>query len=126
MVVNVIKIAIVEDEELIQTMMRINLEKEGFNVSCFSDGESFLELIEDEHYDIILLDIMLPGISGKDVIVQLRKENIYTPVLILTAKSDVDSRVEFLNIGSDDYLTKPFNMSELIARVNALIRRSRS
>jgi two-component system alkaline phosphatase synthesis response regulator PhoP len=118
------KIAVVEDDQLILNMVRINLEKNKYNVHCFSDGETLLERVPGEVFDLFVLDIMLPGISGMDILGQLRKKDIHAPVLMLTAQSQVEKKVTALTTGADDYLTKPFNMEELLARVHALLRRS--
>ncbi|GAB4302498.1 MAG: response regulator transcription factor [Myxococcota bacterium] len=120
------KILVVEDEELIRTMIKINLSNEGHEVSAFSAAEGIFDELKNKRYDIILLDIMLPGITGIEALEKIRKMGINTPVLMLTAKTDVESKVASLELGSDDYLTKPFNMDELIARVKAIIRRSQS
>ena len=120
------KIMVVEDEELISTMIRINLQKEGFEVDCRGNAESMLETVTRESHDAILLDINLPGSSGIEALGSLRRSGVNTPVLMITAKSDIESKINCLNLGSDDYITKPFNMNELIARVKALIRRSGS
>ena len=121
------KVVVVEDEELISTMIRINLTREGFDVRCFGDAESMLKHVEENPgcCDVMLLDIMLPGMTGEQAIVELRNFGFAAPVLMLTAKRDIDTRVSTLNKGADDYLAKPFDIAELIARVNALLRRSR-
>ncbi len=120
------KIAVVEDDELILNMVRINLKKHDYNARCFITGEALLERVPDELFDLFILDIMLPGISGVEVLEKLREKEIHVPVLMLTAQSQVQNKINALNIGADDYLVKPFNMGELLARVNALIRRSHS
>lgn len=118
------KIAVVEDDALILQMVRINLEKNDYTVSCFNDGESLLERVPGEVFDLYVLDIMLPGISGMDILYRLRHKDIHAPVLMLTAQSQVEKKVDALTTGADDYLTKPFNMEELLARIHALLRRS--
>jgi len=120
----VARVWIVEDEELIRTMLRINLERKGYQVTVFSDAESMLTRLDEEFFDILLLDIMLPGLSGDEALHTLRKKGLTVPVLMLTAKQDTESKVKTLENGADDYLAKPFNMDELLARVRALIRRS--
>jgi two-component system, OmpR family, alkaline phosphatase synthesis response regulator PhoP len=122
----VTRIWIVEDEELIRTMLRINLERNGYQVTAFTDAESMLSHLEGEFFDILLLDIMLPGMSGDEALYLLRKKGLTVPVLMLTAKQDTESKVKMFENGADDYLAKPFNMDELLARVRALIRRSQS
>lgn len=120
------RVVLVEDEELISTMVRLNLEAEGFAVEHFADAESMLEYMRDNHAgcDLVLLDIMLPGMHGDAALVELRKLEIAAPIMMLTAKQDIETRVDALNKGADDYLQKPFNVLELVARVHALIRRS--
>jgi DNA-binding response OmpR family regulator len=119
-----IQVALVEDEELIRTMLKINLEREGYAVTAYEAAEPFLEEIEQRIFDIILMDIMLPGIHGDSALEKLRKNSITTPVLMLTVKQDTGTKVRAFDAGADDYLPKPFNMDELLARVRALIRRS--
>lgn len=120
------KIAVLEDEELIRNMVQINLERNDYRVHCFADGESLVKQAIFEPFDLFILDVLLPGISGLDVLQELRKSHIHAqvPVLMLTVQSQVQSKIKALNSGADDYLVKPFNMDELLARVNALIRRS--
>jgi len=118
------KIALVEDEELLAKTLEISLTKNGYIVDCFGDAESFLLKMLTERYDLILLDIMLPGMDGDEALRKLREDDINTPVLMLTAVRDVEFKVNALSWGADDYLTKPFNMDELRARIDALIRRS--
>jgi two-component system, OmpR family, alkaline phosphatase synthesis response regulator PhoP len=120
------KIAVLEDNELIQNMIKLNLEKNDYCVYCFSDGETLLESASNELFDLFILDILLPGISGMEVLETLRTKNIHeqTPALMLTVRHQVRDKIDALNTGADDYLVKPFNMDELLARVNALIRRS--
>ena len=119
------KVIIVEDEELISTMIRLNLEQEGFAVESFIAAEQMLEYVANHPtgLDIVLLDIMLPGMTGEEALPRLRALNATVPILMLTAKQDIDTRVNTLDHGADDYLPKPFNVRELIARVNALLRR---
>lgn len=120
------KIAVVEDDELIRHMVKLNLEKNDYQVQCFPDGESLTEQTAYEPFDLFILDVLLPGISGLEVLEKLRKNHIhaFAPVLMLTVQSQVQNKIKALNRGADDYLVKPFNMEELLARVNALIRRS--
>ena len=120
------KIALVEDDELIRTMIKINLEKNQYLVQEFTDSESLLEQKTVEPYDLFILDIVLPGLSGLELLKELRHRDIHAavPVLMLTVQSRVQNKIDALNSGADDYLVKPFNMEELLARVNALIRRS--
>ncbi len=120
------KIAILEDNELIRNMIKVNLEQNGWNVSSFSTGESLLDAAHDEPFDLFILDVLLPGITGLEVLKQLRANRVQeqAPILMLTVQQQIQSKVMALNNGADDYLVKPFNMEELMARVNALIRRS--
>lgn len=118
------KILVTEDEELIATMLRLNLEREGYETEVFRDAESALARLATERFDLILMDIMLPGISGEEALAALRKRGVTTPVIMLTAKREVETKVAAFASGADDYLTKPFDMDELLARVQAIIRRS--
>jgi two-component system alkaline phosphatase synthesis response regulator PhoP len=120
------RIAVVEDDELIRNMIKLNLEKNDYQVKYFPDGESLTEQMAYEPFDLFILDVLLPGISGLEVLEKLKKNHIHAlaPVLMLTVQSQVQNKIKALNRGADDYLVKPFNMEELLARVNALIRRS--
>jgi DNA-binding response OmpR family regulator len=120
------KILLVEDEELVGTMVRLNLESAGYHVAWLRNGNEGAERAAAETFDLILLDIGLPGLNGLSILRGLRKGGVQTPVMLLTARSDVPTKVEALEIGADDYLPKPFDVAELIARVNAVLRRSRS
>ncbi len=119
-----IKILLVEDEELIGTMVKLNLTQEGFEVVWYREGKPALLSARHELFDLILLDIMLPDANGIDLARSLRNQGVGAPILMLTARGDVSSKVESLEAGADDYLIKPFDIRELIARVRALIRRS--
>lgn len=118
------KIAIVEDDDLIRNMVRLNLKNSGYRVKCFSSAESIRRETDKEFYDLIILDIMLPGISGERFLKDIRSQGDDTPVLMLTAKGDMPTRINSLEGGADDYVVKPFNMEELMARIKVLIRRS--
>jgi two-component system, OmpR family, alkaline phosphatase synthesis response regulator PhoP len=120
------KILLVEDEELVGTMVRLNLESAGYRVVWIRNGSEAAERAAAESFDLILLDIALPGLNGLSVLRGLRKSGLETPVMMLTARSDVPAKVEALDFGADDYLPKPFDVAELVARVNALLRRSRA
>ena len=120
------RIAIIEDDELIRDMVKFKLEKDGYSVEVFPSAEMMLGQTGDSFYDLIILDLVLPGMSGQKFLGEMRKGGDNTPVLMLTVKSDLPTRVNALESGADDYLTKPFNMDELQARVKALIRRSLS
>ncbi len=118
------KALIVEDNKDLNYTIKEILELNGFFTQSAFDGEEALDYIQLYDYDIIILDIMLPKIDGFKVCQIVREKNIYTPILMLTAKSSTKDKVQGLNLGADDYLSKPFDMEELIARVKALIRRS--
>lgn len=118
------RILVVEDEHKIANFIKTGLELETWAVDVAYDGEDGLGLATTEKYDVIILDLMLPKMSGMEVCTNLRqKEGIHTPILILTAKGATDDKVEGLNAGADDYLVKPFVFAELVARVRALGRR---
>jgi DNA-binding response OmpR family regulator len=118
------KILIVEDELTLQETLAYNLEHQGYQVFTASDGNKAIEMAKECDPDLILLDIMLPGIDGFEVCRILRKDML-VPILMLTARDDEIDRVVGLEVGADDYLTKPFSMRELVARVKALLRRVR-
>jgi DNA-binding response OmpR family regulator len=119
------KILIVEDEEHLAKLLKRGLESEGYAVDHLSDGESAQRRIEINHmdYDLVILDLMLPKRHGFEVCKNVRTAEISIPILILTAKCDIESKVSLLNSGADDYMMKPFIFSELLARVKALTRR---
>ena len=116
-----IKILVVEDERPISDLIRLNLRKEGFDCTPVYDGLDAIDLIDKEHFDLVLLDIMLPGADGFEVMEYIRPLNI--PVIFITAKSALDDRLHGLTSGAEDYMIKPFEPSELIARVNIVLRR---
>ncbi|MCD6306579.1 MAG: response regulator transcription factor [Deltaproteobacteria bacterium] len=118
------RILVVEDDKKIASFISKGLREAGFAVDVAHDGEDGLYLGLTEPYDAAVVDIMLPGLDGLSLIERLRVEKIHTPVIILSAKRSVDDRVKGLQTGGDDYLTKPFSFSELLARIQALIRRS--
>ncbi len=118
------RILVVEDDTKIASFIRMGLRQAGFAVDHAADGEAGLDLAIHEAYDAAILDIMLPRIDGLALLDELRRRRINTPVLILSAKRSVEDRVKGLQAGGDDYLTKPFVFSELLARVQALIRRA--
>lgn len=117
------KILIVEDEHLIATSLKKGLEQEHYTVDIAFDGLEGYDLAASGDYDIILLDLMLPGLDGLSICKKLRQENIHTPILMLTAKSQLDDKIKGFDSGADDYLTKPFAFEELLARIRALSRR---
>ena len=118
------RILVVEDEHKVASFIARALREEAYAVDVAATGQKALELVLDARYDVILLDIRLPGLSGIEVCRELRQSGVETPILMLTARSLVPQRVEGLNAGADDYLTKPFAIAELRARVRALIRRA--
>lgn len=117
-------ILLVEDEENLQEALKLNLELEGYEVSGISDGATALEAVKKEHFDLIILDVMLPEIDGITVLETIRLKDTQIPVLILSAKNSSADRVLGLKKGADDYLSKPFNLEELLLRVNKLIRKN--
>ncbi|HNS34956.1 MAG TPA: response regulator transcription factor [Mesotoga sp.] len=120
-----LRILIVEDEATISAFLQKGLKEEGFAVDAARSGNEALELASSNQYEVIVLDILLPGKNGFEVCSELRASGNYTPVLMLTALDSVDERVKGLNTGADDYLVKPFAFKELLARINALLRRPR-
>lgn len=118
------RILLVEDDDRIASFIAKGLQQEGFAVDHSQDGIEGLHLALNERYDAVVVDIMLPKLGGLDLIEKLRFKEINTPVIILSAKRSVDDRVKGLQKGGDDYLTKPFSFTELLARIRALIRRA--
>ena len=120
-----LRVLVVEDEPDIAALVAYQLTREGFRVETASDGEEALSAVDREVPDLVVLDRMLPGISGDDVLRSLRQDDVtrHVPVLILTARRDQEDRIEGLELGADDYLTKPFSPRELVLRVQAIIRR---
>jgi DNA-binding response OmpR family regulator len=120
------RILLVEDEKPLSNAIKEGLEESGFVVDTAYDGESALSKIEiEESYDLIILDIMIPKLDGVSLLKKIRELGYKMPVLMLTAKSEVDTKVKTFGIGADDYLTKPFDFRELLARVHALLRRTK-
>ncbi len=117
-------ILLVEDEENLQEALKLNLELEGYSVSSSFDGASALKMIHQEYYDLIILDVMLPEVDGIAVCESIRLQQIDIPILILSAKNSSADRVLGLKKGADDYLTKPFNLEELLLRVEKLISKN--
>ncbi len=115
------KILIVEDEAAIANLIKINLEAEGYQCTCAFDGRAGADHIEQETFDLVLLDIMLPEIDGYELLEYVKPMG--TPVIFLTAKGSVDDRIKGLKLGADDYIVKPFQVGELTARVEAVLRR---
>lgn len=117
------KILIIEDERLLADSLKTLLQGKGFDVEAVYDGESGAEYAELGIYDLLILDVMMPGLDGYQVARQVRAHRCSTPILMLTAKSSLEDRIEGLNAGADYYLTKPFDTRELLACINALLRR---
>ena len=115
-------ILIVEDDDSITELIQMNLSKEGYPCTCAHDGTEGAGLLEKKHFDLILLDIMLPGMDGYTLLEQIKPTG--TPVIFLTAKGSVEDRIRGLRAGADDYLSKPFQIGELLARVEAVLRRT--
>ena len=115
-----------EDEHKIANSIKKGLEQESFAVDVAFEGNIGFDMASGEDYDLIILDILLPGMNGLEICKRLRAENIHTPVLMLTAKGQISDKVEGLNSGADDYLVKPFAFEELLARIRALTRRPKS
>jgi two-component system OmpR family response regulator len=120
------KLLIVEDDVKIAALIEQGMSEAGFEVNVCHDGTAGLELALKNRYDAAVIDIMLPGMDGFKLIEQLREQRISTPVLILSARQSVDDRIRGLQRGGDDYMVKPFSFSELLARIQALIRRDKS
>lgn len=118
------RILLVEDEDSIRDAIKLNLELEGYEVVATGNGKKALEYTQGQHFDLLLLDVMLPDVDGFTITEQVRLTNSEVPILILTAKDMAQDRVTGLKKGADDYLTKPFNLEELLLRVNNLVRRS--
>ena len=117
------KILVIEDEKLLAESIKEMLERKGFQVEAVYDGETGKEYAELGIYDLLILDVMMPKMDGYEVARQVRMNRCNTPILMLTAKSDVADRIAGLNAGADYYLTKPFDSGELLASINALLRR---
>lgn len=120
------RILVVEDEKKVARALREGLEAEHFEVAVAHTGEEGFFLVNERVFDLIVLDLMLPGRDGLDVLRNIRKRGLQTPVLILTARDAIDDRVLGLDSGADDYLVKPFAFAELLARIRALVRRGRT
>ena len=117
------KIVVVEDEAHLAKGLKFNLEREGYRVTLVDNGQSALDLLGKEEFDLMILDIMLPKVSGLEVARRIRKTNMRFPILMLSAKSTVEDRELGLQAGADDYLTKPFHLPELLLRVKGILRR---
>ncbi len=120
-----VKVLLIEDDETIGELVKYNLERKGFTVEWLLSGKEALKKLKEEAYGVIILDLMLPEVDGLELCRKIREgeKNRETPVIVLTALSDEDTKVKGFSIGADDYVTKPFSMKELIARIEALLRR---
>jgi two-component system alkaline phosphatase synthesis response regulator PhoP len=118
------RILVVEDDPSILLGLRINLEKEGYEVGLAADGEAGLGMAREAEWDLIILDLMLPRLNGYEVVCSLRAAQDHTPVLVLSARTSEVDKIMGLDLGADDYVTKPFSVGELMARVRAALRRS--
>jgi len=119
------RLLIVEDDPTLRQALTFNLTREGYEVTSAADGEAALEAARSDRLDLVLLDVMLPGMSGVELLRVLRREGITTTVIILSAKGDEIDRVVGLKVGADDYVAKPFSRPELLARIEAVLRRQR-
>jgi DNA-binding response OmpR family regulator len=120
-----VRVLIVEDERKLAQVLRSTLQSESYEAVLATTGDEGLRLVSIDHFDLVLLDVMLPGRSGLDILQAVRQRRIDTPVLIVTARDAVHDRVLGLDLGADDYLVKPFALPELLARIRALLRRGR-
>ena len=117
------RLLVVEDEEHLSAGLKLNFELEGYSVDVAATGRAAGNLLLGNHYDLIILDVMLPDVDGFTLCRKLRESGNLTPVLMLTARATMDDRVDGLNVGADDYVTKPFELQELLARVRSMVRR---
>ena len=120
------RVLYVEDAKLLADAVKHNLEKQGITTDLASDGEDGLDKALKDIYDCVVLDIMLPKLSGTDILKRMREKNVQTPVIMLSALSEVETKVGHLDKGADDYLAKPFKTAELIARIKAVVRRPKN
>ncbi|MBK9254272.1 MAG: response regulator transcription factor [Saprospiraceae bacterium] len=121
---NKMAIAVIEDDPSIRELIRIILSDLNIEIDCFENGWKGLDAIQSKEYELLVLDLMLPGVNGLEITRKIRQENAKLPILILTSKSEDEDKIAGLETGADDYLTKPFSKGELTARVRALLRRA--
>jgi len=121
--VKAMHILVVDDESALRDQLRQTLGRQQYRVDTAANGEEALDKLCNDTYDLVLLDIMMPGLDGMAVLREMRRVGLHTPVLMLTARGDTDDRVQGLDQGADDYLAKPFSMAELLARIRSLLRR---
>jgi len=117
------RILVVEDDRAILRAIKDNLEYESYTVLMATDGEQGYRLIQEHHPDLVILDLMMPKMDGYELCRRVRQEGMFTPILILTARSEEADRIQGFDLGADDYITKPFSMPELLARIRAILRR---
>jgi DNA-binding response OmpR family regulator len=117
------RILVVEDEQKVSALLKRGLTSERYAVDIAADGVEALELAETYPYDLIVLDLMMPRLTGAEILQRVRRKNTFVPVLVLTARDSIDDKVKLFELGADDYLTKPFAFAELLVRVKALLRR---
>ena len=117
------RILVIEDEQKVSALIRRGLTSERYAVDLAADGMEGLELADSYPYDLMILDLMIPRVSGAEVLQRVRRKNTFLPVLVLTARDSIDDKVKLFELGADDYLTKPFAFAELLMRVKALLRR---
>ena len=120
------RVLYVEDATFLAEAVKHNLEKQGISVDLVNNGEDGLENAMSDIYDCVVLDIMLPKLSGTDILKRMREKNVQTPVIMLSALSEVETKISHLDHGADDYLAKPFKTAELVARIKALVRRPKT
>jgi two-component system alkaline phosphatase synthesis response regulator PhoP len=120
------RIFLVEDEKSIRDALKLNLELEGYEVIATGEGKKVLKMFKEQYFDIVLLDIMLPEVSGLEICEQIRLINIDVPIIFLTAKDASSDKINGLRKGADDYITKPFNLEELLLRIQILLKRSQN
>ena len=118
------RILLVEDEKSLQEVIALNLRMEGYEVIVAGEGKSAIQLWSDQHFDLILLDVMLPGVDGFSICEQIRLRDEKTPIIFLTAKDTPQDRVQGLSLGADDYINKPFHLQELLLRIKNVLKRS--
>ena len=118
------KVLVAEDESKIASLLRKGLEAQGFVVDVAGNGNDAYDLAQSRPYDVLVLDIMMPGRDGLSILRNLRERKVATPVILVTARSELNEKLEGLNLGADDYVAKPFHIEELIARIHAVARRA--
>ncbi|GGN58723.1 response regulator transcription factor [Oceanobacillus indicireducens] len=120
------KILIIEDEQKLSRVLQLELEYENYETGVADNGKDALRLIEEENWDLVLLDIMIPELSGLEVLRRVRRFDEETPIVLLTARDEIHDKVSGLDLGADDYITKPFQIEELLARIRVLLRRPKA